>query len=179
MIEARSCGHTKYINVEDLVRPNALLTFLNARGHHSPDNFAYSDLELSPLYKGMQEFLDYRKDNFTMAFLGRTSADTYGAFISWGNATAVKEAIDTGRSVHVDHGIQILQIQIGIFDFLCQCVSQILEDAPIYTLVKKIEPPQLMDGTGLRSIVSREAAYKIPSCLDLVSSRVSCSCSEN
>ncbi len=162
-----------YMNLEDLLRPNALLIFLNARGRHPPDQFSYSDLELAPFFKLSAAHLASRKDNFTMAFLGRRSAHEYGALIAWKDASAMQEAINTGRSVHLDHGLQILYIQNTILAFLCDCVKIILRDYAQNTLsvpVTEPEPPYLTENDKLCSrseIVAREAPYRLPTRLDL------------
>ncbi len=161
-----------HINLEDLLRPNALLIFLNARGRHPPSHFSHSDLELAPFFKVPKAILDLRKDNFIMSFLGKQSAKEYGALGAWEQASAMKEAINTGRFVHMDHGIQILCIQSHTLQFLGRCVYQILKDCPSNpsnALVPQPQPPYLTENDSLYSsmeIVAREAPYRLPTRLD-------------
>jgi hypothetical protein len=87
-----------YINLEDLLRPKSFLLLLNSRGRHRPDSFAYSDLELAPLFKVRKEFLALRQDNFTMKFIGRHRAESYGELIEWKDKLAAAKSIKEGRS---------------------------------------------------------------------------------
>lgn len=173
-----------YINVEDLLRPKALLIFLNSRGRHHPNKFAISDLELAPMFKLRAEFLACRKDLFTIGFIGRKSGQDYGEFLEWENEASMQESLRSGRTVHVEHGLQILIIQHGILLFLTRCVNHILKDIVDLSLILKVimekdteeappvlpEPPQLTDNEGPYSrldIIAREAPYHLPFRLDL------------
>jgi hypothetical protein len=162
-----------YINLEDLLLPNALLIFLNARGRNHPDVFAYSDLELSPLYKRPNEYPSVGQDLSTMFFLGKKSADEYGSFLEWKTVADLSESINTGRSVYINHGLQILGIQDQLWAFLCKCTKIILQDSDSTTLcmvAEQSEPPQLTEtdnhSLGPR-IFSRLSPYRVPSKLDL------------
>ncbi|KAH6643580.1 hypothetical protein C7974DRAFT_407311 [Boeremia exigua] len=161
-----------YINLEDLLRPKALLIFLNARARHSPDKFAYFDLEMAPLFKLRKEFLDLRQDTFTMDFLGRNTCDEYGQLVEWASHEEQLESLRSGHTIHVDHGIQILTIQRGILRFLDKCVSQLVGDIeiPKKALDTSLEPTTLTDNTdgySLLHIIAREAPYRLPTELDL------------
>lgn len=164
-----------YMNVEDLSRPNALLIFLNSRGRRPPSAFAYSDLELSPMLKLRKEFLDKRPLNVTMNFLGRTSPHTYGEFIEWFDVSAASSSIQAGRSVHVDHGMQILEIHDGVMEFLSRCIGAILPDRQelMQDYQAQTEPPSLsMNNTNNPhlNVVSRDEPYRVPA--NLYSSRL-------
>jgi len=118
-----------YINQEDLLRPKALLIFLNARGRHHPHNFAHSDLELAPMFKLRKEFLDLRKEKtYTMNFIEREETGDYGKVINWETESEAMKDINQGLSVNPDHGLQILYIQSGILAFLGRCCVEILLD---------------------------------------------------
>jgi hypothetical protein len=95
-----------HINLEDLLQPRPLLLLLNARGRHLPETFAYADLELASKWKIIQEFVAKRKDNYTMAFLGKKSFETYGMFVKWSSKAAATESVANGLTVHVDHGLR-------------------------------------------------------------------------
>lgn len=160
-----------YINLEDLMRPRSLLIFLNTRGRNLPYNFAHSDLELAPAYKLRKEFLDCRKDNYAMAFVGRKDVETYGEFMSFERDSEVTDSINRGLTVHVDHGIQILSIQYGILNFLVRCCREIIPEK-IKTgieFVPQPQPPHLSDNLDACSsldIVAREAPYRLPAKVD-------------
>jgi hypothetical protein len=117
-----------YINLEDLVEPNALPVFMDARGRNLPDKFAHADLELAPVYKLRKEFLAIRRDNCTMMFLGQRCAETYGEIIEWDSASATLDSIKKGHATHPDQGLRILTIQQGIWTFLHRCTALILAD---------------------------------------------------
>jgi hypothetical protein len=160
-----------YINLEDLLQPKAFLIYLNARARHSPDNFACFDLEMAPLYKLPKQYLQLRKDNFTMAFLGRSSREDYAELIEWPSEEEQLESLRAGRTIHVDHGLQILIIQRGILSFLAKCVRRLVEDStiPKHSLIQ-LESSTLSDNTEgypLLQIVAREAPYRLPTRLNL------------
>lgn len=164
-----------YINLEDLLPTKHLLIFLDTRARHAPDKFAYFDLEMAPLYKLRKEYLDLRKDNFTMNFLGRTSCDNYAEIVEWAHQNERLKALSAGRTVHVDHGLQILTIQKGSLDFLSRCAEQLVEGvAPAtYALVlprnqaETFDLTDNVDGCILPHIVAREAPYRLPITLNL------------
>jgi hypothetical protein len=169
---AISAAAWPYINLEDLLEPKALLLFINSRGRNTPDQFAYADLELAPVYKYGKELLALRQENYTMAFIGRSSSQIYGEVVSWDSGSEALTSIKTGRAVHIDHGCQILEIQDGIWSFLCRCVGLILRSSPVPPVgsIAPDEPPPLANNEGpLTSlcIIARESPYRLPSQLDL------------
>jgi hypothetical protein len=136
-----------YINLEDLSSSEALYSFLESRGRNLPDKFAYSDLELAPLFKRRKEFLNTWPGNFTMTFIGQTTGQTYGNLVEHPDVQAAFGAIKQGRPVHIDHGLQILLLQQRIFSFLLHCANLILEQAsdrktqPVDPALAEIESP--------------------------------------
>jgi hypothetical protein len=162
-----------YINLKDLVKPEALPMFLNSRGQNLPDIFAYSDLELAPVYKLRKEFLANRLEDWTMTFLGRTSPQTYGELTQWDDANTARESIKTGRTVHVYHGVQILEIQAAIWEFLSRCVELIMASylggRHLLDLKVQADPssaPTHEVSLGPHSIASRDSPYRVPTRLD-------------
>jgi hypothetical protein len=153
-----------YINLEDLLRPRALLIFLNSRGRNSPSEFSYSDLELSPMYKLHPGFLAKRTGRYTMNFIGDTTR--YGDFIQWGDDSAAEKSIEQGLTVHVEHGMQIMTIQYHIMRFLVGCVKQILHDSEKLDWTSpKPKPPPLLDNDGpyiSQTVLARDAPYQLP-----------------
>jgi hypothetical protein len=161
-----------YINLEDLLCPAVLLMFVNSRGRHHPNEFAYSDLELAPIFKLREEFLALRTCNFTMAFIGRETPDTYGEIVEWKDAPTALNSIKAGRTVHIDHGMQILHIQQRVWEFLSRCVGLLLVDKLELPngLTPQPEPSPLTTEHGsITSLydVRREAPYRLPSRIDL------------
>jgi hypothetical protein len=160
-----------YINLEDLSGSKALLIFLNSRGRNHPANFAYSDLELAPLYKTRKEFIAVFDKKHTMGFIGSTDPSTYGAWIEWTEDQDALNSIQTGRTVHVEHGYQILTIQARVMKFLLDCVFQILSDKDMSQLPPVLPEPGQLSGQDLAfksmEVIAREAPYRLPSQLDL------------
>jgi hypothetical protein len=109
-----------------------------------------------------------------MSFIGRKAADKYGELIACKDMSAVLESVKTGRAVHVDHGVQILVIQEGIYEFLSECLNLILGkdfmENPTRRFVAQPEPPCLTtnDGSFMSlNFISRDAPYRLPSMLDI------------
>jgi hypothetical protein len=163
-----------YINQEDLLRPKALLIFLNACGRYHPYTFAHSDLELAPMFKLRKELLDLRKEKtYTMNFIERKETGDYGEVINWETESEAMKDINQGLSVNPDHGLQILHIQSGILAFLGRCCVEILPDMRSQGDIPmpKPEPPLLSENADSHrtlDIITREAPYKIPAKLDYV-----------
>ncbi|KAJ4314722.1 hypothetical protein N0V94_006327 [Neodidymelliopsis sp. IMI 364377] len=160
-----------YINIEDLSGSKALLIFLNSRGRNHPADFAYSDLELAPLYKTRKEIIAVFGKKHTMSFIGSTDPSTYGAWIEWTTDQDALNSIRTGRTVHVEHGYQILTIQARVMTFLLDCVLQILSDKDMFQLPPVLPEPGQLSGQNLAfksmEVIAREAPYRLPSQLDL------------
>lgn len=160
-----------YINLEDLLKPKALLIFLNSRGRNHPCHFAYSDLERAPIFKIRPELIAVLAKNYTVDFLSGQDPLSYGAWIEWDDETKATESIRAGRTVHYEHWSQILQIQVAIMRFLMRCTDQILHDINWDQLPPAVpEPPKLSDQGGVvekMEIIAREALYRLPGRLDL------------
>ncbi|KAF2688023.1 hypothetical protein K458DRAFT_415097 [Lentithecium fluviatile CBS 122367] len=127
--EAEDAWKHPYINIDNLLRPKALLVFLNSRGRNAPFEFAYSDLDLSPMFK-------WRKEHTPKAQRGSlwpslvSSPLEYGRVVEWNDESAAAESIKQGHTVHAEHGVQILQPQNNIQEFRVGCVREVLHDAP-------------------------------------------------
>ncbi|KAF2877930.1 hypothetical protein BDV95DRAFT_600621 [Massariosphaeria phaeospora] len=165
-----------YIDLEDLSRPKALLMFLNSRGRHLSDKFAHSDLELAPLFKQRKEFVALRRDQYSMAFIGRGSGDGNGKFVYWNDRLGLTRSINNGLTVSVDHGLQILQIQSHILKFLAGCGLRIVRDligkmALPKELLQRPKPfPLSHDEISVSTLsnINRDAPYRPPADLDSV-----------
>lgn len=60
-----------------------------------------------------------------MNFVVNTDILAYGDWVEWMDESSASESIRAGRTVHVKHGSQILNIQLGIMRFLASCVYTI------------------------------------------------------
>ncbi|KAF1963529.1 hypothetical protein CC80DRAFT_511841 [Byssothecium circinans] len=152
---------------KDLLKPRSLLILLNTRGRHHPSAFAHSDLELAPLYKLRPEIMAIRKDLFTMSFMEEKGPASYGTFVEWEDQSSLQESIEIEFTVHVDHGLQILEIQQGLMLFLAKCMLGILHDLAPKMLSFELapEPPSLHENVeDYQSLdaIAREAPYRLP-----------------
>lgn len=145
-----------------------MLVFLNSRGRNHPAKFAYSDLELAPLFK---ERNLSRETKTTVSFVETDSPANYAIHTEWASAAEALEAIRSGRSVHVNHSIQILRIQTGIIGLLTSFAVRMLQDKDLVRLPPAVpEPAQLSDQDKAfesMAIIAREGPYRLPSRLDL------------
>ncbi|KAF2867597.1 hypothetical protein BDV95DRAFT_630985 [Massariosphaeria phaeospora] len=161
-----------YINIEDLVKPKLLLIFLNARGRHQPHEFVHSDPKLTTLGETCGACPPFFLNGYTMVFHGRTSPETYGELLSWDGDEHALELMMSGVGVHPGHGLQALEIQQRIWEFLVNCCKQLLQHVPSETFtsgdVQAKPEPLSGEATNITSleIVAREAPYRIPAHLD-------------
>lgn len=111
-----------HLNLEDMTAPNSLLILLNARTRHAPFKFALSDAELAPLLKLRPALLENTK--YTMGLID----EDFGKIVEWDTVEEASEAIVLGNAIHPVHGMHILITQIGLYEFLVQCIARILPD---------------------------------------------------
>ncbi|KAJ8111716.1 hypothetical protein OPT61_g5750 [Boeremia exigua] len=160
-----------YINLEDLLKPKALLIFLNSRGRNHPSCFAYSDLELAPLWKIPNEFLTVHGYRYTMSFSQEVDPVSYGSWIEWQDETKALESVVAGRTVHARHGLQIIYLQCKIMQFLKRCVLYISDDIKALEFPLVLPEPEILTDQGMKiertDIIAREAPYRLPCQLDL------------
>lgn len=158
-----------YINLEDLTKPKSLLILLNARAHHLPNEFAYSDFELAPLAQIRPVLLN--PTDFTINFIGN-----YGGVVHWDDEKAAQDSMNKGLTIHPVHGLNILQIQHSLLEFLHKCCIHILHDVVSTNVIMAISvtvaptPPPLSDNNEQYSslnIAMREAPYREPALLNL------------
>ncbi|KAF2469970.1 uncharacterized protein BDR25DRAFT_325730 [Lindgomyces ingoldianus] len=138
-----------YVNLEDLTKPNLLSVFLNSRGRKYPHEFVHSDLELAALVLrlvGSPAFLN----EYTMLFLGRTTAQTYGELMSWDEDDKTFDSITKGIGMHPGHGLQALEIQQRIWEFLLRHVLALVALEAPYRI------PTHLDFTWLKGVASAE-----------------------
>ncbi|KAK5012520.1 hypothetical protein LTR60_004338, partial [Cryomyces antarcticus] len=155
--------------------PKSLLLFLNARGRNLPDAFYLTDYDAARFGQITTALNPAFLNEYTMMFRGRTTAQTYGALVAWKDDNDAFNCLTSGIEMHPGHGLQILEIQQRVWDFLVQCCRQILHDVAEHALVShdvqvQPEPPSISGGeTGFNSLatVAMEAPYRVPAHLDL------------
>ncbi|KAL6157812.1 hypothetical protein ACJQWK_07516 [Exserohilum turcicum] len=160
-----------YINLEDLTKTKSLLLMLHYRGRYQPHEFVHSDLEQARLGETSGATMPGFLNEYTMLFVDRTTPETYGELVSWDDDEEdAFENMTNGVGMHPGHGLQALEIQERIWDFLVKVCRILLQDIPDMTesdLVPNPGPPITQDGdTTSLEVISFEAPYRIPAHLD-------------
>ncbi|KAJ4303414.1 hypothetical protein N0V90_002307 [Kalmusia sp. IMI 367209] len=171
---------TPYINLEDLSERNPLLLFFFSRTRNHPYEFAHADLESAPLFKQNLDLLEPSRNRHTMVIMPGPLSRTYGQLIAWDKESDAVASIRSGLTVHPDHGLQILEIQLTIWEFLIACCYRILPDIfgtddstgrilEIPIVAQPAAPPITSDhDASVATItVARDVAYRMPSSLNL------------
>jgi hypothetical protein len=165
-----------YINLEDLLKPRPLLLLLNARGRNRPDVFVHSDLEQAYVSRIDEEFNQAMTPGYlhgyTMLFLDRSTADTYGELVSWDDDEDAFDMMYNGIGMHPEHGVLALEIQRRIWHFLVLCCKQLLQDMDPNTIIDgpvQPEPESLSKPSAYAPslvIAAMEAPYGVSARLD-------------
>ena len=164
-----------YINLEDLARGNLLLIFINARGRHSPDEFAHADWDAATLghKSGAVQFRWF--NCHTMLFLCRHTPEPYGVLTDWIHNSKAREWLENRIGFWVGQGLIILDIQQKILEFLVKCCYVIFQDRPSESLVDEsvsIQPEPTFSPVADGSLpsletIAAEAPYRVPAHLDV------------
>ena len=162
-----------YMNQEDMSRTEPLLLMLNARGRHSPDEFAWADFENCRL--GVVCFAIERKflNEHIMLFRGRKTEDAYAKLMHWDDHPDAMEWMTEQRHPAPADGLVMLEVQDGIYKFLVRCCRLLLHDINPLTgpnVPLAPEPPLVSANTGRTTSLataSLEAFYRLPAHLDL------------
>lgn len=155
-----------YINLEDLVQPANLLSFLNARGRCLPHKFAFQDHICAHVARPSSKSEDVNQCR--MVLHGKTTPMSYAAI-------SIFEPGDNAdiMGLHPTTGLLILEIQDRILDFLVSCCRLILHDVNLDTTdlypTKRSTPPTSTSSLSWRTVtaLANEAPYRIPQRLDL------------
>jgi hypothetical protein len=161
------------INVEDLVQGKSLLLFINSRGRHPPNMFAYTDHEAMRFGRVTGAINMPFLNTYSMFLDGQTAA-TYGKLDAWADNDKAFDMMMSGYGVHPGQGLTILEIQQRILGFLVKCCQLILHDLSPDSLTDdqtpiRPEPPAIVGDPAewptLASIAA-EAPYRVPANLD-------------
>lgn len=161
-----------FINLEDLLKANNLLLFLNSRGHNKPDVFAFLDTQTHPLGGTSLAIQPPYVGGYTMLLSGQTSPESYGKLLGWDE---YPEMINSGLGLEPGRGLLVLEIQEKILHFLVRCAEIILDDLlknnsskPSVQSSLLHLPPLLSEGEwpSVAAAVS-EAPYRVPIQFDI------------
>ncbi|KAI9831131.1 MAG: hypothetical protein M1819_005219 [Sarea resinae] len=164
-----------YINLEDLTPGKSLLLFLNARGRHLPQMFAYSDFEATHLGRITLALIPPFLNEYSIYLTG-DSPETYGRLVSWDDdpEACSQQVTEHGLAFHPGEALMILEIQKEIMRFLVECCENILQDLlpgsltdPQFT--PQPEPPAITGDPRewpTLAAINAEAPYRVPAHLD-------------
>ena len=154
-----------YINQEDLVQSHNLLIFLNSRGRHLPDKFVFGDQHQASLGKpcGTSEV-----DKYKMSLHGQRSPKTYGSLVPRDAGDRIQQQLRMEPAA----GLQILEVQERILDFLVKCCRLILHDMnldQVDLIETKPAPPQIKSTLAIHTVTAMAeiAPYRLPQRLDM------------
>lgn len=171
------------INLEDLATTRNLLILLHYRGRHQPHEFVHSDLEQAALGEASGTCMPDFLNEYTMLFHGRTTPKAYGALVSWDDDDNAFENLTNGIGMHPGHGIQALEIQQRIWEFLVKICRLLLQDISSRTtgpiLPNPGEPVSLHPEITSLRVISMEAPYKVPAQIDFLRLRALLSAERN
>lgn len=165
-----------YINQEDLSKPKALPLLLNARGRHSPGDFAAADVDALRLGKTSNAIVPICVKHNTMILSGATGPNEYGRLLAWQTHPHAFDWLRSWKQFDPQEGFMILEAQDGLLSFLVDCCKYILhdisEDATISDKYQIKEEPQLKseaERTGFDSlaVMMAEEPYRVPAHMDL------------
>ncbi|KAF9272569.1 hypothetical protein BGZ68_002299, partial [Mortierella alpina] len=129
-----------HINQEDLLKPKLLLIFLNSRGRSFPSTFAGADRKSFRFATTSSKFPAAFLNEYTMMFTGRNTPETYGELYSWDDNAEAADWAFSQRGMHPGYGLQTLEVQERIYDFLVQCCLLILHDMTRESLMNDDSP---------------------------------------
>ncbi|KAF1836260.1 hypothetical protein BDW02DRAFT_616470 [Decorospora gaudefroyi] len=148
---------------EDLMKTKTLLLLLHHRGRHQPHEFVHSDLEQAALGETSRVTMPGFLNEYTMLFVGRTSPKTYGELVSWDDDDDAFENMTNGVGMDPGHGLQALEIQQRIWEFMVKCCQILLQDvasmaesAVVISLEAPYRIPARLDFTRLKAMASAE-----------------------
>ena len=148
-----------FLNLEDLLQPGTLLTFLNSRGRATIESFSQTELLNCPIARWPDSCLRQYLPDYTMVFVGKNKRNNYGQMKHWTDQGDARLAIYSGRGVHPGHGLQILRIQEIIYTFLQRCchllVGDILADKKGQPERHPITPPIACLGDKSTNYINR------------------------
>ncbi|KAI4200738.1 MAG: hypothetical protein LQ350_003755 [Teloschistes chrysophthalmus] len=144
-----------HLNIDDLTKLRPLMVMMHSRARHSPEAFAVLDSESMWLGRVSAILIPGILGQQTMFLKGETTANTYGRIVQWRNDNRIKQCQDEGIGLSPGKGLQVLEMQRQLFNFLVRCAELILTD------IKHQQPRRDFEATKASSITT--FATQIPS----------------
>lgn len=163
------------INLEDLIQPYTLLLYINSRGRNLPFKFAFADsLALHVEAPGRSEVAD----TYFMQLHGQNTPRSYGSLAVYPDPGLEVEPTSSSGFTPSEvgfnpyEGLQVLEVQARILEFLLRCGRLILRD---YCLDRIISIPtkavphmsSIMKSSSTITALATEAPYRLPQRLDI------------
>jgi len=166
--KTRSVHLWPFINLEDLVKPDTLLTYINARGRNLPCQFAFAD-RLSAHVEKPSHYED--SELHRMLLFGRNTPRSYGEIQTFSPSDCEGCIVKFTQEVTVKpaHGVQILEIQSRILGFLLRCCQLVLKDHDLdslFILPSCITPDLAAPANCSITSLAIEAPYRVPQKLE-------------
>ncbi|KAL8680293.1 MAG: hypothetical protein Q9224_006952, partial [Gallowayella concinna] len=163
-----------HLNLEDLVKPKNLIYFLRSRARNFPGVFVNADANSVHLGYVIQAIMPSYLSGHTMLLAGQNTQQHYGRMSSWDDDVEAFDKMSTGIGLQPGEGLQVLEIQMRIMQFLRRTTGIILRDLALDDLNLPKQPGPLQDlsvlgGSEWPSLAQEveESPYKIPNILDM------------
>ncbi|KAI4724648.1 hypothetical protein E4T49_07604 [Aureobasidium sp. EXF-10728] len=163
------------VNLEDLLRPRILPTFLNSRGSHRPYVFCHLDLSACALGISAGKIGKDDMKGHKMILLDTDTRQSYAELVPESRTNSSAYINSTGSWFSVGQGLLILQVQRRIYHFLTACAKLIIHDiipgsSQDSTSGAELQPSPLPtnDSSFVTLAVSTmDAPYRAPAQLDV------------
>lgn len=165
-----------YINLEDLLRPRVLPSFLSSRGGLRPYAFCHADLSACALGNATTKMGKSDMKGCTMLFLDSETPQDYVKVISESGNNDSVNSDTTGCWFDVGQGLLILEVQQRIWHFLLACAKAIVHDLVEAAQDPTPDPEPQLQPSALPTnepasltlaISTLDAPYRSPAQLDL------------
>lgn len=171
--DAARDGLWPYINLEGLTDRKSLVFFINSRGRHHPSTLGFTEVYYCP---SLSMYLDMKADGCLSRYVVHlgdeyntaVDLDTYGCVFELLTGHSACEWETRGHGYPLTLGLLTLQIQQGIYDFLCKCCKLILHEMPPQSLLSDMysveqEPPSILEHEEISSSFAEGAKRSPPS----------------
>lgn len=167
--------YSPYINEEELLRPKSLLLMLKSRARCNPCDFAAADGEWMYLGRVTKAIVPIFLNCYVIALNGMTDQKEYGKLWAWEDHPDAFEWVQERRQFLPGEGLDILQVQKRVMEFLVDCSEQLIHDTPATELLSDKYPtqpePELKagvepEGFASLAVMAEEAPYRRPESLD-------------
>ncbi|CAD0084026.1 unnamed protein product [Aureobasidium vineae] len=163
------------VNLEDLLRPRVLPTFLNSRGSHHPYVFCHADLSACALGISAGKIGKNDMKGYKMLFLDTDTHQNYAELVPESDTNNSAYINSTGSWFSVGQGLLILELQQRIYHFLIACAKLIIHDLVSESSQDSTSGPELQpsplatnESTFVTLAISTmDAPYRTPAQLDM------------